>query len=560
MIARRRWSARRSASSAALAALGVFACVSQAGAQARAPAAVEFAPGGELENYLRLLQIDGASKWYPWSLRSFSSRELRALLPADSAAGPWRLSAAELGRGISVGPVGANAAVNSGFPYGGNDGAVWAGRGLTVSANASLTARLGPLLLTLAPVAFISTNAAFPLLDNGESGSLAFNDGLFPTTVDRPQRFGDGAYGRGDVGGSEIRLDTRLVTVGFGTAPMSWGPAMEYPFLVGTNAAGFPHAFLGTGGPVSIGVGMLHARAIWGKLSQSSFSPVTGADRYVSPTEPGRTRLMAGMMFIFAPRLIPNLEFGLGRFVHIPYPISGIDGSFLRRPWPRFLKKNVYGPAETREVDNENDLASVFARWTFPGAGFELYGEHGHDDWYHDLRDLVQEPEHNRSYMLGAQKVFTRSPTRMSALRAELINHQKPPLGRDRPGQGIIYTHTSLRQGHTQRGQLIGSSAGVGAAAGSVVAWDRYSPAGRTTLAWRRIVRAHTGGFDSTGVAEPDGIDVIHSLGAERSRRTGNLSYTFGVELMADLNRNFSNDVFNLHARAGMQWTPRRPR
>ena len=524
--------------------------------QGGSPSLPEITAGSELESYIRLLQISGATRWHPWSVRSFSAYELERMLPRDdSTAGPWRLDARRLHNGASLGPMSASVTVNSAFPYGSNDGATWVGRGLTATVTAAAAARLGPVTLTLAPTAFITTNAAFPLLDNGQPGALAYNDGLYATRIDRPQRFGEGAYGRGDAGASELRVATRVVTLGFGNAPMAWGPAVEYPFLLGTNAPGFPHAFVGTGSPVPIGVGRLHGRAMWGKLSQSSYSPVVGSARYVDAIETGRNRLLTGMILTFTPSLFPHLELGFAHLVHVPYSASGIDSRFFRTAWPTFLKKNV-AAADTSEVAAQNSLASLFARWAFPSAGFELYAEHGHDDWYHDLRDLSQEPEHNRAYMIGFQKVVGTSRSSMSAIRGEIVNYQVPPLGRDRPGQGNIYAHTVLRQGHTHRGQLLGADAGSGAAAASLFAWDRYGESGRTTLSWRRIVRAHRGNFFVTGTVEPRATDVIHSLGVERARTYRGVRLTMATELMLDLNRNFSNDVFNLNARAGVSWSP----
>lgn len=522
-------------------------------AQDRAPSALEVLAGSELENYLRALQVAGAIKYHPWAIRGFSSRELRSMLPADTAQLPWRISDRGLRRNIAVSPLSLRSVFNSAFPYGGNDGAVWAGRGFTVSAAGGIRARMGPFSLTVAPVAFVAQNQGFRLLENGGVGAQSYNDGLFPGNVDRPQRFGDKAYGRVDLGASELRLDTRFVTFGAGTAPMWWGPAMEYPFVLGNNAAGIPHVFLGTGAPVNIWLGKAHARVTWGKLSQSDYSPVTGSDRYVTAGEAGRDRLMAGMVLVFIPRLAPNLELGLARFAHIAYRPDGMNGRFLRSPIPTFLKKGNYGDPE---IETGNELAAFFARWVFPAAGFEIYAEHGQDDWFHDLRDLTQEPDHNRSYGLGFQKAFNRSRRNLGVLRGEIINYQMPPLGRDRPGQGFIYTHAQLRQGHTLRGQLLGSNAGVGAAAASILAWDRYSPAGRTTVAWRRIVRAHTGTFYLDGTTNEKATDVIHSLGAERSRGNSRFRYTLGAELVANFNRNFSNDVFNLNARAGLEWSP----
>lgn len=538
--------ARRGGRCVAMIAMGVLVLATPAAGQNREPSAIEFGPGLELESYLRLLQVSGRASWYPWSIRGHSRRELTKMLRPDTAPAAWRIGPAKLNARFAVGPLQLNTTFNSAFPYGGNDGPVWAGRGLTVSAAASVTGRAGPVSLTLAPMGFITTNGSFPTMSD------PFSDGLY--TVDRPQRFGDGAYGRGDAGASEIRLDTRLLTIGFGTAPMAWGPAVEYPFILGANAPGFPHAFAGTGEPLNIGLGSIHGRAVWGTLAQSAYSPVTGSDRFVTDAEPGRDRLMTGLVLVFIPRFAPHLELGIARFAHLPFDEDGIDGGFVRKVWPTFLKANV----SNEFVEAENELASVFARWTFPAAGFELYAEHGHDDWYNDLRDLSQEPEHNRAYVIGFQKIMGDRGDRLSAIRGEISNYEMPPLGRDRPGQGTIYTHSVLRQGHTHRGQLLGSSAGVGSAGASVLAWDRYSPAGRTTLAWHRIVRAHAGTFQEDGVADEDAVDVIHSLGVERSRGSAKLRYTLGVDVMIDLNRNFTRDVLNLNLRAGMQWSPGR--
>ena len=45
--------------------------------------------GGELETYLRDLQLIGAVPLYPWSIRSFSPGELDRLFPVDSISHPW---------------------------------------------------------------------------------------------------------------------------------------------------------------------------------------------------------------------------------------------------------------------------------------------------------------------------------------------------------------------------------------------------------------------------------------------------------------------------------------
>src|SRR5437762_395656 len=85
---------------------------------------------------------------------------------------------------------------------------------------------------------------SFSLMANGDTGKLVYADGLHPTTIDRPQRFGNRAYAVIDAGQSTLRLDAGPVTAGISTANQYWGPAAEYPAILGNNAAGIPHVFI----------------------------------------------------------------------------------------------------------------------------------------------------------------------------------------------------------------------------------------------------------------------------------------------------------------------------
>src|SRR2546425_3465362 len=138
--------------------------------------------GSELETYLRNLQLVGRVPLYPWSVRSFSPRELDRLFPSDSShpwAGHYDLalppSSAPQGR-LKLDVVRPTATIrfNSAFPYGSNDGPIWAGRGLTSAVQAGLALRYGALSLTVAPIAFRAENADFSLMANGNTGMLAF--------------------------------------------------------------------------------------------------------------------------------------------------------------------------------------------------------------------------------------------------------------------------------------------------------------------------------------------------------------------------------------------------
>ena len=192
----------------------------------------------------------------------------------------------------------------------------------------------------------------------------------------------------------------------------------------------------------------------------------------------------------------------------------------------------------------DNELASVFARWVFPKSGFEAYGEYGREDHSWNRRDLIQEPDHSRTYGLGIRKVLSVDPMHLTAFRAEMINYEMPTLGRNR-AEGGIYIHEILLQGHTNRGQPLGSDTGVGAGGGSLVAWDKYDLGGRTSIVWTRTIREQNGSFYATGIADPRANDVQNAITLARSMLLGSGEFTAGLTLVREFNRDLVSDAWN---------------
>jgi hypothetical protein len=519
---------------------------------------LDFSAGSEMEDYLRVMQIAGKVPLYPWSIRGFSRREITRLIAADST-GPWKLRGRFNSVPVTGGPLRLGATFNSAYPYGANDGPVWAGRGLTSIVSGGIGAALGPISIAIDPLAFRASNTAFELLPNGLTGPKAFNHGTFSTMVDLPQRFGSAPYSRLDPGNSYVRFDSRWLTFGVSTANEWIGPATEYPFLLGTNAPGFPHLFLGTGEPLNVWIGRIHTRLMWGKLNQSDYSPVSGPAQFSFDTATavvingGTIRLAASGELILLPRGIPGLELGLGRFFHVPNTSNEPNSAFWRKPVRLLFLKNELASGDIGGFDNQ--LGSLFFRWVFPHSGFEVYGERGFEDQLYDIRDLILNLDHEREYMLGFQKVMRTSGERVDVLRGELVNYQEPALARVRV-EGGIYVHSTLRQGHTNRGQLLGASPGAGWAAASTLSWTRYTVAARTNVTLRRIVRDQRGDFQETGIVDPQSSDVIVVAGLERMRLGRRADFGGKVEAMQGFNRNFSKDVPNLNLQLSARLHP----
>jgi hypothetical protein len=517
------------------------------------------------ENYLRYLQTTGSAPLYPWSIRAFSQRELNTLIPKDTLH-PWADRFTDESSSFAGAKYGLiqptlSARYNSGFAYGSNDGPIWAGRGLTSAAQAGFYISWGPAVLTVAPMVFRAENKEYDILPTGRTGPAQFGNPSFGG-IDLPQRFGDTPYSQFDWGQTSFRIDAPFVTAGVSTANDAWGPGQEFPILLGNNAAGFPHVFAGTSEPLNIYIAKIHARAFWGELFQSDFSPVTGPADYSSKAEPGTKRFATGVIVSGEPRGITGLEIGGARFFHMIWPISGIPRSYLTQFLEGFLKKNVAPdrvhdprfPAGTDQTGiSSNQLLSLFARWVLPHSGFELHAEYGREDHSYDIRDLTQEPDHSRAYSLGASKVFSKDAESMTAGRFEILNFQLPQLARYR-GEGEFYIHGLIRQGHTYKGQLLGANAGAGTGAGSVTAIDHYSKTGSWTASWHRIVNQENGNFAALGIQAPRSIDVSHALGFEMTRFMGPFDLNGGLTLVRDFNRNFKSDATNLNAIVGVRY------
>jgi hypothetical protein len=510
---------------------------------------------GEWERYWRVLQVGGDVPAHPWSSRPFGSEELSQLRATGDHpwAGRvletpfrfWRIEGATL-------PFDVKTIYNTSFPYGFNEGPVWAGRGLTTVLRGGVSFVAGPLSASFAPLAFDAQNTSFALLQNGLQGRPAF--GLpYPGGADMPQRFGDKPYRRLDPGNSFIRLDAGPVTAGFSTAAQHWGPARDHPLVLGSNAGGFPHVFVGTAHPVRLGPLRIHGRTMWGKLYESRYTFMEDINPY---------RFAAGAVVVVVPVNVPGLEVGGGRFVHVFWSKDVLSRFNLTRPFGKLVGFGNPGP------NQENQVASVFGRWVFP-RGVEAYGEFAREDGNLSVRHLLAEPDHDAGYLIGLQRVWggaggrdsataiaTQEPNalaqRRTVVRLELLNTRvtTPHLA---PPENPFYTHSPLGQGHTYLGQALGSAGAFGGGAASV-AFDRYSPAGRWSVTWTRLMRGQYLTSELNWVPVAQKADVFHALGLDGIVFRGRTALTYELTGVYELNRNFQRDAFNLRAASGVRY------
>lgn len=509
----------------------------------------EAVASSELEAYLRTLEGSAIAPLGPWSLRAFTADQLHALLADTAAPHPWKGRLAPPVRGTAFRVLRPMLATrwNSGFAYGGNEYGVWSGRGLTASVHAGFIASLGVVRLRVEPLAFRAWNQGFPLYRVEDTTVSPFSDPLFPTRVDLPQRFGNAPYARVEPGQSYLAIESRGVTAGLSTANESWGPSQSYPFLLGANAAGFPHLFLGSSTPARIGIGRLHVRYLVGRLSQSAYFRPRGITR--------PRRVGTGLAVTFQPRGVRGLEIGAARFFHIPYPDSGLRSRDFTRVFQTGYKSGIpENPAEvagdSRSLDGENQLASAYLRWAAP-HGLEAYIELGREDHPWDSRELIVLPDRQMALAFGMRRTWRPSDRRTSVLRAEQLSYLQTSASRLGYGfSHITYIHGSgANQGHTQRGLLLGAPLGPGSASGLEVAWDGYDPSGRRTLAISRVIQRDLRLPMPDGTRNPGAYDVTWTLSADRLWMAGSTDVRLSLYAARNFNRYFAGDAGNLGAR-----------
>lgn len=514
-------------------------------AQAQRPSRLDLGAalevGGEGEQYVRALQVAGVVPLSAWTIQPFSASQNAALTP--TRAHPW---SARFDSSAGPAPAfrflrpSARLVENTAFPFQVGNGPTWDGRGLTAEAQFGVAANWRFVHAQLAPVAFVAQNEGFALAPNGAAGAQSYGDARFPENIDAPQRFGSAAYHRISPGTSFLSVDAFGVTTGLSSAPQRWGPAREYPLVLGPNAGGFTNFFFGTARPVDLWFAKVQGRVEYGKLGQSAYSPV----------DTGTTaRLGSGVVLSGALRWIPGLDVGISRFMHRPW--TGFpSASELRRPFSGVVSTNINGVNQAAE----NQVASVFARWLVPAARAEFYGEFYKEDFpgqFHvNANSLIEKPDDLAAFMLGFQRVFTSKADVLRVFRGELVNGETSHQERGERGftsPQPPYIHSEVLQGHTFDGMILGSPEAYGGSGWSF-GLDEYTPAGRRSVSLERTLR-----FDwlptrpSTTNVHPD---VIYGVRLEMLRFHGRQDYGFTLIPAIDLNRNLvaHHDVPNLTA------------
>jgi Capsule assembly protein Wzi len=355
---------------------------------------------------------------------------------------------------------------NTKLPFGQNDGALWAGVGANVRALAGFTATYGPVRLIAIPELAYSANNRLPinpvdprfvpqpdLLAGRNHFSSPWNQ--FPYSIDLPWRMGDAPIRKVYPGQSSLTVTAGPIQIGAATENEWWGPALRNPIVMSDNAAGMPHGFIRTSGPLNTLIGRIDAHWMLGTLKESGF---------FDESPHNNTRSLSALAIAWKRNADANLTLGFTRAVFAEVPSGDNVASHFLDALKNVGHPDALGIEDRRMTPGSDQLMSLFGRWAFPVYGLETYIEWARADFPISIRDFLEQPEHSRGYTAGLQWVRTIGSDMRLRLQGEATNEEQSTTYRFRP-VGSYYTSRSVIQGYTNFGQIIGSGIGPGSSA-----------------------------------------------------------------------------------------------
>lgn len=381
-----------------------------------------------------------------------------------------RLDTDGLSSGVRLLPAELLVVGNSAYPRDWNDGALWAGRGINAAMTGGAQIRWGAFSAAASPVIAWQPNAAFDTRLN-IAGTSAYGHPWWGGRLDAPQRFGGESFAIIDPGQTYARVEFAGVAAGLSTENLTWGPARRNPLLLSGTAPGFAHGFLESARPLDVFIGDLEFQLLWGRLDESE---------YFDEDPDNDHRMLAGFVFALQPRILEGLAIGGGRMESFTWWPGLSLAEVMLRPY-RGITEN---PADRALGDNQ--LITVFFRWSDAPHGMEVYGEWARDDHWGDLVQLLRNLDSSQAWTLGFQKLIRRDDNAVR-IAAEIthLSDALPVLFAGRPGLIPFYSNTSVTQGHTHRGQMLGAPIGTGAES-QWLGVDLFWRAGRTGVSVER--------------------------------------------------------------------------
>jgi hypothetical protein len=360
---------------------------------------------------------------------------------------------------------------NSHHPYGWNDGAMIPAKGLQSLLSAGIYLEYGILSIQFKPELDLAVNGKFDNFNPATYPIIVARYYDFYNNIDLPARFGNKELGKAYWGQSSIRLNYKDLSFGLSTENLWWGPGIRNSLLMSNTAPGFKHLTLNTTKPIKTAIGSFEGQLIAGRLENSGYGVLEPEWDYFGSTllvpKLNDWRYLSGLALTWQPKWVPGLFIGLTRSSQLYHSDLSKVGDYL----PFFSSTTKSSADEPKE--KKDNRSSVFMRWLWPEEHAEVYFEYGHNNNTGSVRNQALENSRQRAYIFGMRKMlpFNQSKEENLMVTVEVTQLQETSPT-DIGNAESWYINKYVRQGYTNRGEILGAGIGPGGNLQSVdVSW-----------------------------------------------------------------------------------------
>ncbi len=372
-------------------------------------------------------------------------------------------------------PVDFNIEFNSHHPYNRNNGSMIPNKGYQHIISAGIYFDLGPLSIQLKPEHHYADNLEYNGFPENHYSAIWASRYILWNRSDIPERFGKKRHNNTLIGQSNIKLNFKKISIGFSNENIWWGPSRRNSIMMSNNSRGFKHISFNTNRPVKTPLGNFEWQFVTGRLENSGYSPPNidfehaGTKLYVPKInqngEVDDWRFFQGINISFSPKWIDGLSIGYIRWVQMysalvkgEYTWMTGNPTYFPLFSNLFRKNDVFVDYE----EQTDQAAGLYFRWIWKDAKAEIYAEYHYNDAKQNIRDLLLDSEHARGSTIGLQKIFSSKNINEDFIFSWEWTQLEQTGGRLLRDAGSWYMHGSVRDGYTNKGEVIGAGIGPG--------------------------------------------------------------------------------------------------
>jgi hypothetical protein len=247
---------------------------------------------------------------------------------------------------------------------------------------------------------------------------------------------------------------------------------VHYSLVLTNNAPGFLHYTIQSRQPIQTAIGSIEAQFIGGSLKNGNLMPSENNNPFAAQwyiPKDTNNRYVTGMVITLNPKWTKNLFIGISNMAYIyERDMNGLEDATPLTNFTKFTK-----------LKKRPALGAVFLRYALPKDHAEVYFEYGRNDRGATPINILYDSVAT-GYVGGVRKLFLLPNSKKFgaiSLNIEVVQLKMPQANliwnaNLLSKQSSWYTNSQVRQGYTNKGQILGSNVGPGGSGQTIhLAW-----------------------------------------------------------------------------------------